>query len=79
MRIGIDYVSLVLFVIGWAVSRIPVLPLWARHAALAVACGLIAAWRISLGASGLNVVFVVLAAGLAVAYGVQALRARDRR
>ncbi len=78
MRVGIDYVSLVLFVIGWAVSRIPVLPAWARHAALAVSCGLIAIWRASMGAAGLNVIFVVLAALLAVAYGAQALRARGR-
>ena len=79
MNLSIDWVSAGIFVAGYILSQIRALPAPARYGALALACALIAARRLNMGATvGFNMLFVVAAAALAVFYGYKAVSVRKR-
>lgn len=73
--IGIDWVAVGILVVAYIVSTIRTVPLRARHWVFAIACFLIAGWRLRMGAAGVNLLFVGVAVVLGVVYAVQALRA----
>lgn len=74
MRLGIDYVSLALFLVAFVISQIRTLSLKVRYLVVAASCGAIAAYRLKMGAQGVNLAFVGVAAVLAVMYLVRAFR-----
>jgi hypothetical protein len=79
MGLSIDWISAGIFVAGYILSQIRALPAPARYGALALACALIAARRLSMGATaGFNMAFVLVAGGLAVFYGYKAFSVRKR-
>lgn len=73
-RIGIDWVSLGIFVVAYVIAQVRTIPIRVRYGVLAAACGAIALWRLKLGAVGINMAFVVLAGVLAAYYLVRAFR-----
>ncbi len=76
MHLGIDMVSLVILAVGFVIASIRQIPARVRFVCLAASCGGVAGWRLTQGAKGLNLVFVIAAAVLAVWYLVRALRVR---
>ncbi|MFZ5469919.1 MAG: hypothetical protein ACOZIN_10830, partial [Myxococcota bacterium] len=62
MRLGVDWVSVGIFVVAYVVSQVRVLPVPVRYGALSGACGLIAVLRLRMGAAGVNLIFVGIAA-----------------
>ncbi|MBX7097882.1 MAG: hypothetical protein K1X89_09230 [Myxococcaceae bacterium] len=77
-RIGIDWVSAGVFLVATVISQIRVIPANLRYFVLAGACGAIAMYRFRIGAEGMNLGFVLLAAGLAVFYAVKGIGAGNR-
>ncbi len=78
MQVGIDWLAVVILAAAWGFSQIRAVPLQLRYWVFALACFAIAGYRLRMGAVGLNLIFVIVAAGLGVSYAVQALRARGR-
>jgi hypothetical protein len=78
MGIGIDWVAVAILAAAWVFSRIRSVPVRFRHFGFALACLVIAAWRMHMGARGPNLLFVGLALVLGVTYLVQGLRAPKR-
>lgn len=77
--IGIDWVSMGIFLVAYAISQVNALSLKLRYAILAVACVAIAAFRAQrFGLAGTNGLFTALAVGLGVYYIVRTVTARDR-
>jgi hypothetical protein len=77
--IGIDYVSLGIFLVAYVVAQIRSIPVRIRYGLLGAACALIGVKRLSTGTRGFNLVFVGLAFALAVYYLVRAMRAPPQR
>lgn len=77
--IGIDWVAVVVLGAAWAFSNVRSVPLHVRHWVFAFACFGIAGYRLSRGAQGLNLLFVLIAAGIGVQYAVRALRTPKNR
>ena len=73
--IGIDWVAVAILVVAYVISQIRTVPLRARHWVFALACFIIAGWRLRMGAAGTNLIFVGIAVVLGVVYAVQAMRA----
>lgn len=73
--IGIDWVAVVILGAAWAFSNVRTVPLRVRHAVFAAACFAIAGFRLARGATGMNLLFVLIAGALGVQYAIQALRA----
>ncbi len=72
--VGIDWVAVVVLGAAWLISTIRTIPLAIRNWVFALACFGIAGYRLYLGAQGMNLLFVVIAAVLGVQYAVRALR-----
>jgi hypothetical protein len=79
VRVGIDYVSLVLFLVGYGVSQVRSLSPSARHASFAAAMTAIALSRLALGARGVNLAFAAIAGVLGAVFFARAWKARDPR
>ncbi|MBI3185930.1 MAG: hypothetical protein HYZ28_27660 [Myxococcales bacterium] len=79
MRVGIDWVSAGIFIGAFAFAQVRAIPIGIRYGVLAAACGAIAIYRLRIGASGVNMIFVVVAGALALYYAVRALRSGNRR
>jgi hypothetical protein len=78
MQIGIDWVSMGIFLVAYALSQVSAIPIKLRYLVLAAACAAIAVFRLRLGMAGVNAVFTGLAGALAVYYVIRALGARDQ-
>lgn len=78
MQVGIDWVSMGIFLVAYALSQVNSIPLRLRYGVLAAACGAIAFYRMRWGLAGVNAIFTGLAAALAVYYVIRALGARDQ-
>lgn len=78
MGIGIDWVAVAILAAAWVFSQIRTVPVRFRHWGFALACFVIAAWRIRMGAAGPNLIFVGIAVVLGISYLVQGLRAPKR-
>ncbi len=76
MRIGIDWVAVVILVVATVISNINFLSLRLRYTILAGALFTICGWRLRMGLAGINLAFVALAALFGIRYVVLALRAR---
>ncbi|MGQ0505202.1 MAG: hypothetical protein ACT4TC_07755 [Myxococcaceae bacterium] len=76
--IGIDLFAVVVFGIAFVFAQIRTVPLRLRYTVLSVACGVIAAVRLSKGTAGVGLLFVAISAGLAVYYAVKAIRTPSR-
>ena len=74
MRLGIDYVSLIIFVAAYAFSQVKAVPVKIRYGVVAAAFAGIALYRLRIGAQGPNLIFVLVAAAFAVYYLVRAFR-----
>ena len=75
-NIGVDWVSLVIVVIAFAVSRLSTMSIRRQNLVNAVAMFAIVVWRLySLGTTGTNALITGAAAVLGVVYLVRALRA----
>ncbi|MGV3622976.1 MAG: hypothetical protein ACO1OB_19310 [Archangium sp.] len=72
--VGIDWVAVIVLGAAWVISTIRTIPLSVRNWIFALACFGIAASRLYLGASGLNLLFVGIAVVIGVQYAVRALR-----
>ncbi len=72
--IGIDWVALVVLGAAWIFSTVRTVPLAIRHWVFAIACFGIAGYRLYRGATGMNLLFVVIAAAIGVQYAVRAIR-----
>lgn len=77
--IGIDWVAVVVLGAAWIFSTIRTVPLALRYGVFALACFGIAGYRLYLGATGLNLLFVGIAAVIGVQYAVRALKAPRSR
>ena len=75
--IGIDWVAVAILLAAYGFSQIRTVPLRARHGVFALACFIIAAWRMRTGAAGNNLIFVGLAVALGLFYAVQAIRTKS--
>lgn len=78
MRLGIDWVSAGIFLVAFVLAQIRSIPAWIRYAGLSGACALIGLLRLRTVGVGANKLFVGLALGFAVLYGVRAMRALRR-
>jgi hypothetical protein len=72
--IGIDWVAVVVLGAAWAFSNVRTVPIAVRHWVFALACFGIAGFRLSRGAQGMNLLFVIIAAAIGLQYAVRALR-----
>lgn len=72
--IGIDWVAVVVLGLAWGFSMVSAVPQHIRHWVFALACFGIAGYRLYLGAQGINLLFVVIAAAIGVQYAMRALR-----
>ncbi len=75
MQVGIDWVSLGIFLVAYVISQIRTVPLRVRYAVLSVALGIIAVYRLRLSAVGINLVFSGIAAALCLFYAYRAVKA----
>jgi hypothetical protein len=78
-RVGIDWVAFGIFLAGYVIGQIRAIPLAVRYVALALSMMGIAGWRLRMGAAGINLAFVVIAAALGVFYLFKAIQAQNRR
>lgn len=78
MQIGIDWVSMGIFLVAYALSQVNAIPIKLRYFVLAAACAAIAVYRMRWGMAGVNAIFTGLAVALAVYYVIRALGARDQ-
>lgn len=76
MQLGIDWVSLLLFMGAFALSQVSSVPLRVRYGVLAAAFGGISLIRLRGDREGLNFVFGLIAAAMAAYYLVRAFRSR---
>lgn len=77
--IGIDWVAVVVLGAAWAFSNVRTVPLHVRYWVMALAFFAVAGHRLYLGAAGLNLVFVGLAALFGAQYVARALKVpKDR-
>lgn len=74
MGIGIDWVSAAILAAAWIFSTIRAVPVRFRHWVFALALFAIAGWRLRMGASGINLLFVGLAVVLGIKYFMDGLR-----
>ncbi len=79
MRIGIDWVAVVLLLGAYAFAQIRAVPVRVRYGVSAAAFGAIALFRLRAGATGLNLIVALVAAGFAVLYLIKAFQAGGRR
>jgi hypothetical protein len=77
--IGIDWVALLIILGALAFSQVRSVPRALRYGVFAAAAGIIALYKLRAGAAGANMIMVVVAAGLAVWYGIKAVRAMGPR
>jgi hypothetical protein len=78
MGVGIDWVAVGILAVAWVFSQVRTVPVRFRHWGFAAACFIIAAWRIRMGAVGVNLIFVAIAVVLGISYTVQGLRSPRR-
>jgi hypothetical protein len=76
--IGIDLVSLGVFLVAFVVGQIRSIPLRIRYGVFSASCGLIAILRLRRGAAQMNLIFVGIALAAALYYAVRAARAGPR-
>lgn len=74
MRIGVDWVSLVLVVAAFALSRARTLSLRVRYAGMALLFAVLTAAHLRFGSAGLNGLFTGVAALLTLYYAFRAIR-----
>lgn len=79
MRLGIDWVSAAIFLLALLFAQLRGVPIHLRYGGLAAACGAIALYRLRMGASGNNLIFVGLAAAFALYYAVKTFTSLNRR
>lgn len=79
MAIGIDWVAVLILVAAYAFAQIRSIPVPVRFGVFSAACAAVALYKLRQGAAGPNMIFVLLAGGLAVYYGIKALQAGRRR
>ncbi len=72
--VGIDWVAVVVLAAAWAFSTVRAVPLFLRHWVFALACFGIAGFRLYRGATGVTLLFVLVAILIGVQYAVKALR-----
>jgi hypothetical protein len=77
--IGIDWVALVILLGAYAFAQVRSVAPSVRYGVFAAAAGIIALYKLQAGATGANMIFVVVAGALAVWYAIQAVRARGSR
>lgn len=75
MGIGVDWIAVAILAAAWIFSNIRTVPVRFRHWVFALALFAIAGWRLRMGASGINLIFVGIAVALGIQYFVQGLRA----
>jgi hypothetical protein len=73
--IGIDWVALLILLGAYAFSQMRSVSTALRYGVFAAAAGIIALYKLRAGAVGVNMILVVVAAALAVWYGIKAVRA----
>jgi hypothetical protein len=74
LRVGVDWVSLVLVLAAYALSQVRTLSLRLRYGGMAIAFVGMALARLRLGVAGMNGVLTAMAAALAVFYAYRAFR-----
>lgn len=73
--IGIDWVAVAVLGAAWAFSNVRTVPQSIRHWVFALACFVVAGYRVYRGATeGLNLLFVIIAVVIGLQYAVRALR-----
>jgi hypothetical protein len=78
MQLGIDWVSAGIFAVAYIVGQMGRFSLRMRYTVWAVACLLIAFFRLRYGFAQMNGIFTGLAVLLGAYYGYKALRAPSR-
>lgn len=79
MAIGIDWVAVIILLAAYAFAQIRTVPVRVRYGVFAAASAAIALYKLRQGAAGANMVFVLIAGGLAVYYGIKAMQAGRHR
>jgi len=79
MRLGIDWVASGAIFAAFLLSLVRVLPLNLRYFIIAAACFFVGVWRLRLGTTGYNAVFIGLAVVLGVTYLVRGFQAPKRQ
>lgn len=77
--VGIDWVAVVVLGVAWAFSNVRSVPAHIRHWVFALACFIVAGFRLARGVAGSNLIFVILAAAFGLYYAVRALRTPKNR
>ena len=78
VALGIDWVAVIILVAAYAFAQVRSVPVAVRYGVFAAAAAIVALYKLRQGAHGLNLLFVVIAAALAVVYGVKALQSLRR-
>lgn len=73
--VGIDWVALLILAAAYAFSQVRSVSVRLRYGVFAAASAAIALYKLRGGAAGANMIFVLLAGGFAVWYGVKAIQA----
>lgn len=79
MAVGIDWFAVIVLLGAYAFAQIRAIPVPVRYGVFALASAFIALYKLRGGAAGANLLFVLIAGGLAVYYGYKALQAARRR
>ncbi len=72
--VGIDWVAVVILGAAWLFSTVKTVPLKVRNGVFALACFGIAGYRLAMGAQGVSLIFVAVAAIIGAQYAWRALR-----
>jgi hypothetical protein len=77
--IGVDWVSMGIFLVAYALSQVNSIPLKIRYAVLSAACAAIGFFRVErFGLKGINAAFTGFAIVLCIYYAVRVATARDQ-
>ncbi len=79
MRLGIDWVSTVIFLLAWAFSQVRTVSIRVRYGVLAGAYAAICGVRLQQQLIGFNLAVAAFAGALAVYYLVRAMRVNGSR
>ena len=78
MQLGVDYVSLAIFLAAYAFSNVHAVPIKVRYGVMAAACTGIGLLRIRQGVAGTNLIFAGIGLAFGLYYLVQMFRVKNR-
>jgi hypothetical protein len=77
MNVGIDWVAVAILATAYVFAQLRFVPVRLRFGVFSAACAAVAIFKLRGGAASSNLIFAIIAGGLAVWYAIKALRGRE--